>query len=984
MKNILLKFIPLTLASALFFNPNAKAFSWDDCPEEVTYYADTDGDGYGNPNESVVGCIVDGAPIGFVDNNSDCDDSNNQIWYYGELWFDGDGDFYTAAEIFLACFGDFVPAGYQPYPSGEDCDDSNPLLYNGFELFADLDGDGFTAPGEFVCFGDESPSNYFFSPSGLDCDDNDADSYLPVTWYLDADNDGHYVSSVESCFAPSIDYNRTATFTGDCNDSDASAFQQAELFIDNDLDGFSSGSELVCFGSSFPANRPGTTLGEDCDDTNANLNPFQEEICDGLDNNCDGQIDEGIPTATYFADADGDGFGDASNSLVSCSQPDGYVLVTNDCNDNDDLINPEAAEICNHIDDNCDGQIDENGGTDVFFVDSDGDGFGDENISQIACFQPEGFAGVAGDCNDNNSEVNPAATEVCNGIDDNCDGQIDEGSNASAVYFADADGDGFGDAANSIQSCVQPVGYVSNSQDCDDACDACFPNAAEIADNKDNNCNGIVDEGFTRLVDASCGIVLSSFNTIIETQAVSGANNYRYHFTNDSLGFSRVYTRNSSVNTMNVSSIKNLLIGGFTYQVRVAARVGNVWREYGYACSITTPPVPQTSVAAAHCGTTLGKLDDKININAVSRAKSYRIRVLEVLSPQLVDEFEIDSADVEEEFGDELILDKSNGAPRFRFSRIQGVKYSTTYSVSISAFVNGKYGAFGPTCLISTPNIRPAIAASNCGQVLALDARIQLASSVSNANQYEFRLVSQADGSVLSRTTGNNFFRFNQIAGIQEGTTYDVSVRVRAFNVWSQFGSVCQISTPVPPTPQLAASACGKTFGKNANVNLASSIPGATNYAYSFENVNGGAPIYYERGSSATNFKFNNVSGITFGSTYVVSVRAFRNGAWGAWGQSCTITSSTSNRLESDEIDAELLSLSANIYPNPFIGSATISVNSIEESANIVVTDLNGRIVESATWTGSDVTIGTTLQSGVYLVRIINQNEVITSKIIKE
>ena len=129
---------------------------------------------------------------------------------------------------------------------------------------------------------------------------------------------------------------------------------------------------------------------------------------------------------TYYGDADGDTYGDPANTTEACSAPDGYVTDNTDCNDTNAAVNPGATEVCNGIDDDCDGQIDEGVKT-TYYGDADGDGYGDPANTTEACSAPAGYVENDGDCDDTDSAVNPGATEVCNGIDDNCDGQIDEG-----------------------------------------------------------------------------------------------------------------------------------------------------------------------------------------------------------------------------------------------------------------------------------------------------------------------------------------------------------------------------------------------------------------------------------------------------------------------------------------------------------------------------------------------------------------------------
>jgi len=202
------------------------------------------------------------------------------------------------------------------------------------------------------------------------------------------------------------------------------------------------------------------------------------------------------PALTYYADADGDTYGNAASTIMSCTgAPAGYVSNTLDCNDAFAFIYPGAPELCNTMDDDCDGSVDEGLPFNTYYADADGDGFGNAAVTTTYCTAPAGYVANNTDCNDANAAIKPGATEVCNTMDDDCDGSIDEGL-PLITYYADADGDTYGNNAATVATCgAAPAGYVSNNLDCNDANAAIKPGAVELCNTIDDDCDATVDEG---------------------------------------------------------------------------------------------------------------------------------------------------------------------------------------------------------------------------------------------------------------------------------------------------------------------------------------------------------------------------------------------------------------------------------------------------------------------------------------------------------
>ncbi|MFT5679302.1 MAG: hypothetical protein ACI8RZ_000206, partial [Myxococcota bacterium] len=413
----------------------------DESGSTYTYYADDDGDGYGDPGVAVSGCSE---PSGYVSNNADCDDTDGSVYP-------------NALEL---CNG-----------LDNDCDGTadNDYAADALTWYADSDGDSYGDVSSTTDACDE-PSGYVADDD--DCDDTDAAIHPSATEVCDGDDN--------DCDG--------LTDEGDAADT-------ATWYADDDGDNYGDASSTF-----YACDEPSGYVADDtdCDDTDSAINPAATEVCDGDDNDCDGTADndDAADSLTWFADDDGDTYGDASSTTDACDEPSGFVSDDTDCDDTDSAIHPAATEVCDGDDNDCDGTIDNDDAVDAltWYEDNDGDVYGNLSSTTDACDQPTGYVSDDNDCDDTDAAVNPAATEVCDGDDNDCDGTIDNDDAAdSLTWFADTDGDTYGDSSSTTEACAEPTGYVSDDTDCDDTDSAINPAATEVCDGDDNDCDGTTD-----------------------------------------------------------------------------------------------------------------------------------------------------------------------------------------------------------------------------------------------------------------------------------------------------------------------------------------------------------------------------------------------------------------------------------------------------------------------------------------------------------
>ena len=479
----------------------------DDCDGLVDEDFDTDGDGFGaDASCGEVDCDDTAADV-FPGATETCDQRDEDCDVDVDEDFDVDGD-----HAYVGCGGLY---------GDEDCDDTDDTIHPTAAELCDLvdqdcDGvvdEGFDADGDGAYLGcgglhgdeDCDDTRASIAPGAVElCDGRDGDcDGVVAPDELDADGDGWTV-----CDSPEPDHAAAPEGGGDCDDANdlvSPAAAEACDGIDQDCDGAADEDFDLDGDGHYDAADSGCSLfwgaSADCDDVAAAVFPGAVETCDGVDADCDGEVDEGF-------DADGDG---AMDGARGC----GATYTDVDCDDADPDRFPGNIEVCgNGIDDNCDGTVDED-------VDEDGDGYSTcqdcddadpgvylgaaelcDGIDQDCDFEVDedfdadgdGFVddlpecaaawGDQVDCDDADATRNPGAAERCDGVDQDCDGEIDEDF--------DVDGDGAYDRF--VADCLTTWGGAST--DCDDLDPAVVPGATELCNGVDDDCDGIEDDGF--------------------------------------------------------------------------------------------------------------------------------------------------------------------------------------------------------------------------------------------------------------------------------------------------------------------------------------------------------------------------------------------------------------------------------------------------------------------------------------------------------
>ncbi len=377
----------------------------------------------------------------------------------------------------------------------------------------------------------------------------------------------------------------------------------------------------------------------------------------------------------------------------------------------------------------------------------------------------------------------------------------------------------------------------------------------------------------TQLKPAHCGEQLTTFNEVFYADAVPGATEYQFKFTDTQAPYDEV--ENYWTSTGHHLILVDLLEIDKTYDVQVRAKVNDVWGLYGQVCQIHSPNVvPTTQLKTIHCGEQLTTFNEVFYADLVYGATQYEFLFTDddgILAP-------VNSPWT------------SNG----HHLQIPGLlEVDKTYNVQVRAYIDGTWGDFGAVCQIHSPNGVPLtqLISTDCGKQLTTFNEVFKTETVQGATQYEFKFTNVNTFAETTNTWSGTGHTLILLGLLEIGQTYDVQTRAQVNGVWGDWGPVCQIHSPLTvPTTQLKPIHCGEQLTTFNEVFKTETVYGADLYEFMFTNTL--APFTVTTNTwTGTGHHLQLLNLFDLGQTYDVQTRAQVNGVWSDWGPVCQIHS---------------------------------------------------------------------------------------------
>ncbi|OYU83033.1 MAG: hypothetical protein CFE24_13140 [Flavobacterium sp. BFFFF2] len=579
----------------------------------------------------------------------------------------------------------------------------------------------------------------------------------------------------------------------------------------------------------------------------------------------------------------------------------------------------------------------------MYYRDVDNDGFGNGTQTQMSCTGvPVGYVINATDCNDNNNTVYPGATEICgDGLDNNCNGQVDEGciiatpTAAAQTFCAGAT------VANLVATGTALKWYTSATGG------TALANTSVLT-----TATYYVSQTLTGIESARTSVAV----TINTTPALASQS----YFVSGGIplssisGYGSSYKIYASVNAVSILPSSTVLTSGTYY----ATQTQNGCESTRSMVNVVVYAL--TSVSSPACGSTLTAISAPITATAVANATNYLFEVT----------------------GNGSTRTYYSATNSFNLTQLQGsTAYNTVYSIRVAAGFSGQYGDFGTVCSLTTPALANTtqVISTMCGTILASLTTPIYCGQIVNAQAYRFEFTTGGVSKTIDSAT-NSVQISNLTGGPAYGTAYSVRVAAQVAGTWQAYGATCTVTTPAAST-QIRTNQCNTTLANKWAILYCSAVTGATGYR--FEWSNGGTVLTYS--STTSNMQLGNYTGWAINTTYSVRVAVQFGGTWQAYGSACNVKSPATFARQNAE---ETVSLTVKAVPNPFETEYVLMAQGGNQTPiQVAVYDMLGKQVEQFSVEASELenrSLGTNYSSGIYNVMISQGDDQQVVRIIKK
>ncbi len=375
----------------------------------------------------------------------------------------------------------------------------------------------------------------------------------------------------------------------------------------------------------------------------------------------------------------------------------------------------------------------------------------------------------------------------------------------------------------------------------------------------------------------------------------------------------------------------------------------------------------ESQVAANQCGTTLATLASSIYTTCLPQVTAYRFEVINTKT--------------------NAIQYLERGVHYLSLTMLPSYDYATTYAIRVELQRNGIWlGYYGNTCLISSPAVlAPSGAAqlvpSQCGSTLSSINSLIATSSLPAVTGYRFRITNISDPDSVNRVQtidrALQWFSLPMLESYNYGTTYQIEVAVKTTGDYSDFGSVCEISSPAAPT----LINCGEYVPESNSIIAAQSLTRATVYRFELTNLDTYITTTVDRPLNW--FRFNNIPDYVPSASYGVRISVMTSGSFSPFGDACEIYAPGASKLA--QLRKELPETAITIFPNPFSNEVTVVANGFAHDAILAVYDLTGRLLEKKVIKAdvSEIRLGSDYPSGVYSLVLDDGDKIQTRRVIK-